>query len=121
MFHLPDLPIVGYATERQKRGTDQIMVFLREIERDRLRLLTIVCDGREKWRRVARGVFGTTLTIDDEALDEMFRYMELLACRPKHQRALLDTKHPDEWRGVMRDAMPDIELQLEGVRRLHAR
>ena len=57
MFHLPDLPNVGYATTREKTGSDMIMVFMREVERDRLRLLTIVVEGREKWRKVAAAVF----------------------------------------------------------------
>jgi hypothetical protein len=116
MFHLPDLPIVGYATERQKRGTDAIMVFLREIERERLRLLTIVCEGLDRWRVVARSAFGRSMNVDDEAICAMFRYLELLACRPAYQRRLLDTKHPDEWRAVMRQAMPDIEKQRESVK-----
>ena len=115
-FHLPDLPNVGYATQRERTGTDQIMLFIRAIERDRLRLLTTVCDGLDKWRRIAGSIFGTSSAIADDKLDEMFRYFELMAVKPETQRALLDTKHPDEWRAVMREAMGDIEAQRERVR-----
>ncbi len=118
MFHLPDLPNVGYATQRERTGTDQIMLFIRAIERDRLRLLTTVCDGLEKWRRIAGSIFGASSNITTEALDEMFRYFELMAVKPETQRALLNTKHPDEWREVMREAMEDIEAQRESVRLL---
>ena len=118
MFHLPDLPNVGYATERDKTGSDQIMLFIRAIERDRLRLLTTVCEGLDKWRKVAGSIFGSTSNITTEALDEMFRYFELMAVKPETQRALLDTKHPDEWRAVMREALEDIEAQRESVRLL---
>jgi len=117
MFHLPDLPNVGYATERQKAGTDQIMIFMREIERDRFRLLTIVIEGKEKWRHVARAVFGTTLGIDDEALDAMYQYFTLQAARPRDQMELLAAQHnPAVWRDVVKRIMPDIEAQRETVR-----
>lgn len=122
MFHLPDLPIVGYATARERAGTDQIMLFMREVERDRIRLLTIVIEGREKWRQVARAVFGTTLGIDDEALDAMYDYFTLQAARPAAQRRLLEVMHNrPKWREVVREIMPDIEAQRETLRALPQR
>lgn len=117
MFHLPDLPNVGYATERERTGSDQIMIFMRELERDRFRLLTVVIDGREKWLKVARAVFGTTMSIDDTALDAMYDYFTLQAARPVDQVRLLDAQHnPAVWRDVVREIMPDIEAQREQVR-----
>lgn len=117
MFHLPDLPNVGYASEHEKAGSDQIMLFLREIERDRLRLLTIVCEGRDKWRKVARQVFGTTLAIDDDALDEMFWYMQLLSARPKAQWALLKARGNSlVTRAILRVITPYIERERESLR-----
>ena len=117
MFHLPDLPNVGYSTTREKTGSDQIMFFMREVERDRIRLLTIVIEGREKWRTVARAVFGTTMGIDDAALDAMYDYFTLQAARPQDQRELLDAQHnPAVWRDIVKRIMPDIEAQREMVR-----
>lgn len=117
MFHLPDLPNVGYATDREKRGTDQIMIFMRDVERDRLRLLTIVIEGRDQWRHKARVVFGYSLNIDDEALDAMFDYFTLQAARPADQRRLLDALHnTPRWREIVREILPDIEAQRETVR-----
>lgn len=117
MFHLPDLPHVGYATERERIGTDQIMTFLRDIERDRLRLLTIVCDGRDKWRRVAREVFGTAMAIDDDALDEMFWYMQLLSARPRGQWALMKARgNALVTRAILRVITPHIEKEREQLR-----
>lgn len=117
MFHLPDLPNVGYATQRERTGTDQIMVFMREVERNRLRLLTIVIDGRERWRKVARTAFGHSVNIDDAALDAMFDYFTLQAARPRDQVRLLEAaQNPAVWRDIVREIMPDIEDQREGVR-----
>lgn len=117
MFHLPDLPNVGYATARERTGSDQIMTFMRDVERDRFRLLTIVLDGREKWRKVAAAVFGTTMAIDTAALDEMFNYFTLQAARPADQRRLLDAmQNADLWRDIVREITPDIEMQREQVR-----
>lgn len=117
MFHLPDLPDVGYATRREREGTDAIMLFMRNVERNRNRLLTIVIDGREKWRKVARAAFGNAMNVDDEALDAMFDYFTLQAARPKDQRRLLDAKNnPAVWRDIVREILPDIEEQRETVR-----
>jgi len=119
MFRLPDLPTAGYATARERELTDMVMVFMRVMERDRLRLLTVVCEGREKWRRVAGSVLPSWAT--DDLLDAMFHYFELQACLPDMQRRLLDAKNnPDIWRMLMHEAMPDIERQREQVRQLQA-
>jgi hypothetical protein len=117
ILRLPDLPNVGYATTRERTGSDQIMFFMREIERDRLRLLTIVCEGKEKWRRVARQVFGTQMAIDDDVLDEMFWYFTLQAVRPRAQWALLKArKNPLITRAILRVVMPWLEREREQVR-----
>lgn len=122
MFHLPDLPTVGYATERERAGTDAIMLFMRECERDRLRLLTIVLEGRERWRHVARVAFGYQLGIDDEALDTIYDYFTLQAARPADQRRLLEVaKNRDKWREIVREILPDIEAQREAVKALPRR
>ena len=117
MFRLPDLPTVGYATERDRAGTDQIMFFMRDIERDRLRLLTIVVEGREKWRRVARQVFGTALNITDDILDEIFWYFTLQCARPRTQWAMIKArKSPLVTKAIMRMIQPHIEREREALR-----
>ena len=119
MFRLPDIPIVGYATDRERQGTDAIMLFMREIERDRLRLLTIVCDGKEKWRRVARTVFGTALNIDDDILDEIFWYFTLQCARPRGQWYLMKARGNSlATRAIVRMLMPHIERERDQVRLL---
>ena len=117
VFRLPDLPNVGYATHRERTGTDQIMTFMRDVERNRLRLLTIVIEGRERWRKVARAVFGSTMSITDDVLDDIYNYFTLQAARPEHQRELLDAaQNPPVWRDIVTRIMPDIEAQRETVR-----
>lgn len=114
MFRLPDLPNAGYATMRAKQLSDTVQEFMRGVERDRLRLLTIVIEGPEKWRRVAGSVL---LFADDQLLDEIFRYFELQACRPFYQVQLLDAaKNRDKWREIMTAARPDIESQQQQLR-----
>lgn len=120
MFHLPDLPNAGYATARERRLTDEIMVFMREIERDRLRLLTIVCEGPDKWRRVAGDIW-RGLRIDSETVDEIYRYFTLQAAWPRAQRALLDTDgNRDQWNRIVRAIMPKIEAQRERLKEMPA-
>lgn len=117
MFHLPDLPNVGYATQRDREGTDQMMTFMRDVERDRLRLLSIVVEGRDRWRTVARSVFGTTLNIDDDALDAMYDYFTLQACRPRTQWLLLKAqKNRLAWRALVRIVMRHLEKERETLR-----
>ena len=52
---LPDLPNAGYATTREKRLSDEMMEFIRQIERDRMRLLH-VCS---RAKRLGAGLAGT--------------------------------------------------------------
>ena len=54
MLHLPNLPNAGYATRNEKFVSEAIQEFMRETERNRLRLLTIVIGGLEQWRANAR-------------------------------------------------------------------
>ncbi len=115
MFHLPDLPIVGYATRKEREGTDSIMDFLRKIERERLRLLTIVCDGPDKWRKVANSVFRGS-NVDDEAVLAMYRYLVLMAARPTDQVRLVQAEtNAARYRDEVTRVMPDIERQLDAM------
>ncbi len=118
MFHLPDLPTAGYATEREKQLTDSTMEFIRQIERDRFRLLTIVLEGRERWRTVAQGIWrGLRVGEHAELLDSIFAYLELMAVPPRVQAALLRAqKNPPKWREIMRFAYQHIEREREQVR-----
>lgn len=117
MFRLPDLPTVGYATRREREGTDAIMLFMRAIERDRLRLLSIVCEGRETWRKHAAAVFGTALNIDTEAVDAIYDYFTLQACRPRTQWLLLKArKNRLVWRTLVSYVMPHLERERENLR-----
>jgi hypothetical protein len=78
LHHLPDIPHAGYSTIRQKQASDAVMFFLRGVERDRELLLTIVIDGREKWRKTAGKVW-RGLLIDQDIIDSVFYYMILLS------------------------------------------
>jgi hypothetical protein len=120
-FHLPDLPNVGYATRREKALSDNIMEFLRQIERDRPRLLTIVLEGREKWRRVASDVFrGYRIGEDDGALNAIYDYLTLLACPARVQYQLLQApKNKLKWNETLRQAWPAMEAEREALKALH--
>jgi len=121
ILRLPNLPISDHpSTHREQALHDAVQEFMRECERDRFRLLTIVIQGREKWRKVAQSIWrGLRIGEDHQLLDAMFSYFELQACAPRFQRRLLDAqKNPQVWRDIMREAMPDIEAQREQVRRL---
>lgn len=97
-----------------------VQEFMRECERDRFRLLTIVLGGLVKWRRVAQSLWrGHRIGEDHQLLDAMFHYFELQACRPVFQRRLLEAQqNPAVWKDIMREALPDIEAQREAVRRI---
>jgi len=75
---LPDLPNVGYSTRRERLLSDAIMTFLRDTERNRIYLLVLVCEGREKFRRVALKAW-KHLKIDEQAIDAVYGYLVLLA------------------------------------------
>lgn len=116
MFHLPDLPNVGYSTRRDREGSDAIMDFVRKTERNRVLLLQIVVDGSAKWRKMAGDIWRGS-AIDREAVDEIYRYLTLMAAKPVHQRAMLDSmKNQARYQAAVKAAMPDIEAQLEQVK-----
>lgn len=118
MFHLPDLPNAGYATHREKELSDCVMQFMRDVERNRLRLLTIVIEGRETWRRIAQSIWRELrIGEDHQLLDNIYFYFCLQAVRPQTQRLLLDAKNnPQKWREVMRIVMPHLERERERLR-----
>jgi hypothetical protein len=49
---LGDLPNDGYSTKRERELSDAVMLFMRDMERDRKVLLLIVVEGREKFRKL---------------------------------------------------------------------
>ncbi len=118
MFHLPDLPNAGYATDREKRLSDAIMDFMRQVERDRERLLTIVLDGQTYWRRVAGDIWGGfRIGEDHQLLDSIFHYFELQAVKPRTQALLLKHRqNPQKWQEIMRLVMPHLEREREAAR-----
>lgn len=75
---LPDLPNAGYQTRREKALSDEIMMYVRGAERNRLLLLANVCEGREKFRRVVKKAW-RHLKCDDDLADAVFGYLVLLA------------------------------------------
>jgi hypothetical protein len=85
---LPDLPTAGYATDREKHLTDEIMMFIRGAERNRIFLLTMVSEGREKFRKVTKKAW-RHLKVDDNLCDAVFGYLVLLAGPNVHEQ--LDT------------------------------
>lgn len=101
---LGDIPNAGFATNRQRAASDWMQDLLRNWERDRLALLVVVCSGRDEWRKRARATMRGMLKGPhlDEVIDEVFRYMQILAGpnpfqelmalvelrkKPHHQRA----------------------------------
>jgi hypothetical protein len=119
ILRLPDLPNAGYATTREKQLTDSVMMFMREIERDRLRLLSIVCDGREKWVKVAGSLWrGLRIGEDSGLLHKIYDYFCLQACPPSIQYQMLQApSNVLKWRELIRRAMPDIEVERELLRK----
>lgn len=119
MFRLPDIPNAGYATQREKELSDAIMLFMRDVERNRHRLLTIVIEGKDKWRKVARGVFGPSADVDHETIDAIYDYFTLQAVRPGTQALLLKHRqNPAKWREIVRIVMPHLEKERESLRLL---
>lgn len=115
MHRLPDIPNAGFATQNDRIASDSIMTFIREIERDRVRLLTVVVDGPDKWRTVAGSIFKGS-NVDDEALDAMYRYLVLMSATPNDQMRLMATeRNVAAYRDVVTSVMPDIERQLNGL------
>ena len=90
---LPELPNAGYQTTREKQLSDEIMVFLRGAERDRLYLVSMVCDGYDKFAKITRKAWAH-LRADDDLIKAVWGYLVLLAGdAPETQRnALLRMK-----------------------------
>ena len=118
MFHLPDLPNAGYSTQRERELTDMICDFMRQTERNRLLLLTIVIEGKAKWRKMAGGIWrGLRVGEDHQLLDSIYDYFTLQACRPGTQRLLLKAaRNPEKWREIVRIVMPHLEKERETLR-----
>ncbi len=113
---LPDLPNVGYQSQRQREVSDQMMEFLRQIERDRLRLLIMVQHGRERWRVVAGGVLCNT-RIDNDALDAMFDYLVLMSAHGTLRNELLaNLKNPPKFRELLLTLQRGLEVEIAGLR-----
>lgn len=75
---LPDIPNAGYSTPREKELSDAVMFFVRGAERDRLWLLSMVCDGKGKFRSVMLKAW-KYLKVDEDLIDSIYGYLELLA------------------------------------------
>jgi hypothetical protein len=81
---LGDLPHAGYSTTRQKQTSDLVMFWLREIERNRFLLLSIVVDGWDKWRKIAGKAWdvnrgGRSTAMGTDLLKLVWEYMVKLA------------------------------------------
>ncbi len=90
-----------------------IMQFMRDTERNRILLLTIVIEGKAKWRKMAGSIWrGHKVGEDAGLLDSIYDYFTLQACRPGTQRLLLRAaKNPDKWREIVRIVLPHLEKE----------
>ena len=115
LFHLPDLPNAGYATTREKQLTDAINDFMRQTERNRILLLTIVIEGKAKWRKMAGQIWrGMRIGEDHALLDSIYDYFTLQACKPRTQRLLLRAaQNPPKWREIVKIVLPHLERERE--------
>lgn len=89
---LPDLPNAGYSTRRERELSDAIMLFMRSIERDRIALLSIVIDGRGKFKSIMRKQYKglESVGILDNLIDKIFDWFEMSAGKyPIQQRDAL--------------------------------
>jgi len=87
--NLGDLPNAGYTTKREKELTDAIMIFMRKVERERILLLSIVIDGRDKFRSVLLKEY-KGLGLADRLCDQVFDYFVQQAGKyPREQRDAL--------------------------------
>ncbi len=118
LHHLPDLPNAGYATAREKALSDSVMMFMREIERDRIRLLTIVIEGKDKWRKVAGEIWrGLRIGEDISLLDDIYFYFTLQAGTGAQAKALMAHKNnPAKIRDLMRLMLPRWEAQRDQLK-----
>lgn len=116
MFRLPDLPNAGYATLNQKMLTDAICEFMRQCERDRLRLLTIVIEGPARWREVAGDVW-RGLPIDTDIVDSIYAYFVIQASPIDKQEELLQNlQNEPKRKDIIRELIPYWERQREILR-----
>ena len=115
LFHLPDLPNAGYSTRRQRELTDVICDFMRQTERNRILLLTIVIEGKQKWRKMAGDIWrGMRIGEDHQLLDSIYDYFTLQACKPRTQRLLLRAaQNPPVWRDIVKMVMPHLERERD--------
>ncbi len=124
--YLGDLPTAGYATYRQKQTSDLVMFWLREIERNRFLLLSIVCDGWDKWRKIAGNAWdvnkgGRSTAMGTDLLRLVWDYMVKLAGpNPASQLLILegmkkrDALHWDFRKATAQALMKaQIEAQLD--------
>ncbi len=118
LLHLPDLPNAGYATQREKELSDSVMLFMREIERDRIRLLTIVIEGRDKWRKIAGDIWrGLRIGENTQLLDDIYFYFTLQAVTPNQAIGLLAAKNnPSRIQDLMKIILPKLESQREQLK-----
>jgi hypothetical protein len=91
-IRLPDIPNAGYSTRREKELSDAIMLFMRKVERDRVWLLSIVIDGRDKFKFVMRKQYRgmDSAVVLDDLIDKIYDWFELAAGKyPLQQRDAL--------------------------------
>lgn len=86
--HLPDLPVAGYSTRKQRELTDAIMFFIRGLERNRLLLLNVVIAGQRLFRKRFKSAY-RAVGADDEFADAVFGYLLLLAGPNPHEQVLI--------------------------------
>ncbi len=67
-------PNAGYATARERKASDVIMLWMRQVERSRVLLLTMVVGGLHEWRRIARPQWRPH-GLSDDTIDEIFRVL----------------------------------------------
>ena len=129
---LGDLPDAGYSTYRQRQTSDLVMFWLREVERDRFLLLSIVCGGWDKWRKIAGKAWdinraGRSTAMGTELLKLVWEYMGKLAgSNPQMQLEILkDMKRSEVLKWDFRKATAislmkariDAQLDLEKEQR----
>lgn len=138
---LPDLPDAGYSSDRQKRTSDLIMGFLRSLDRNagRLLLLTIICDGEQKFKKIARKAWHldrATKAVDvpDELLDAVWRWMCVSAGpNPQEQLVILEAqqrqidvgrwdkrlKTSEDLERKMRETLQDVRAEHRRLKNRH--
>lgn len=72
---LGDLPNGGYSTKKERELSDAIMLFMRNVERDRKFLLAIVIEGKDKFANVVLKEY-RGLGLGDHIVEEMYEYFK---------------------------------------------